>query len=446
MKCAILSPAFKVRDFSVKDSQPFRIKLSWAGIGQSDGGENDVFIEHDEFPFSKMLTVYRQESFQIDASYSYPNQIPHPSRHIGKPQPKTVGGSWVVRDVTPASDNGARKVKVKVRINPNGIFSVCSANTFETVELQPVKVETQQGAEPMETDDSKSNQESNEDGTATTTATETPVESDQKESKIEPKTKTVSVDLPVEEHVSYKISNISDQIQSEKEMQQKDRIEKEKVDAKNAVEEYVYYMRDKLGDSLSEFVSNEEAEKLQTFLNKTENWLYDEGEDVEKTIYDAKMVELKKMGDPVQERYREFENRKNAFDDFDRSLIKARKFYDDYRKGSENYAHLESSDMEKVISAVEEKKKWIDDQRNRQEKRKKTEPPVVFVHEIQNELQKFEAIVLPILSKPKPKPPKTEPLKSDGKGDNEQKEEKPIVNEETSKCEAKMNDAEMEVD
>lgn len=38
MKCAILSPAFKVRDFSVKDSQPYRIKVSWAAIGQSEGG------------------------------------------------------------------------------------------------------------------------------------------------------------------------------------------------------------------------------------------------------------------------------------------------------------------------------------------------------------------------------------------------------------------------
>lgn len=38
MKCAVLSPAFKVRDFSVKDSQPYRIKLSWAAVGQTEGG------------------------------------------------------------------------------------------------------------------------------------------------------------------------------------------------------------------------------------------------------------------------------------------------------------------------------------------------------------------------------------------------------------------------
>lgn len=40
-------------------------------------------------------------------------------------------------------------------------------------------------------------------------------------------------------------------------MQAKDRVEKEKADAKNAVEEYVYYMRDKLADVFAEFISNE---------------------------------------------------------------------------------------------------------------------------------------------------------------------------------------------
>lgn len=60
---------------------------------------------------------------------------------------------------------------------------------------------------------------------------------------------------------------------------------------------------------------------MQQLLTKTEDWLYDEGEDVEKKVYDKKMSELKKMGDPVQERYREYENRKNAFDDFDRAIM-----------------------------------------------------------------------------------------------------------------------------
>ncbi len=41
------------------------------------------------------------------------------------------------------------------------------------------------------------------------------------------------------------------------EMQRQDEAEKEKVDAKNAVEEYVYDMRDKLTDSLARFVKEQ---------------------------------------------------------------------------------------------------------------------------------------------------------------------------------------------
>ncbi|PIO58839.1 hypothetical protein TELCIR_19715, partial [Teladorsagia circumcincta] len=37
MQCAILSPAFRVREFSVKDSQPYRVKIIWSG-GASESG------------------------------------------------------------------------------------------------------------------------------------------------------------------------------------------------------------------------------------------------------------------------------------------------------------------------------------------------------------------------------------------------------------------------
>ncbi len=45
--------------------------------------ENDVFQEQDEFPFSKMLTLYRKEPFVLNANYALPNQIPYPKVEIG---------------------------------------------------------------------------------------------------------------------------------------------------------------------------------------------------------------------------------------------------------------------------------------------------------------------------------------------------------------------------
>ncbi|KHN76480.1 Uncharacterized protein C30C11.4 [Toxocara canis] len=220
-----------------------------------------------------------------------------------------------------------------------------------------------------------------------------------------PKTKTIAIDLPIEEHTP-SIANVPALVQLELSMQATDRHEKEKVDAKNAVEEYVYYMRDKLADSFAEFITPKDADSFQSMLSATEDWLYDEGEDTEKNVYEAKLAELRKIGDPIQERHREHENRRGAFDDFDRAIIRARKAYEEYSKGSEKYAHIESKDMEKVISAVEEKKRWLDEQRGRQERHPKTDAPVIFVYQITQEQEKFESIVLPILNKPKPKPKK----------------------------------------
>ncbi|VDN19878.1 unnamed protein product [Gongylonema pulchrum] len=128
-------------------------------------------------------------------------------------------------------------------------------------------------------------------------------------------------------------------------------MEKEKIDSKNAVEEYVYYIRDKLSDTCAEFITKERVRKAYDEYTKgSEKYAHLESNDMEKRV---------------------------------------RKAYDEYTKGSEKYAHLESNDMEKVISAVEEKKKWLDEQRTRQEKRKKTEPPVIFVHQIKEEQQVF---------------------------------------------------------
>ena len=76
-------------------------------------------------------------------------------------------------------------------------------------------------------------------------------------------------------------------------MQAADRLEKERADAKNAVEEYVYEMRDKLYSSLDKFVKEGDKETFCSLLTATEDWLYDEGEDQHKHVYVDKLAELK---------------------------------------------------------------------------------------------------------------------------------------------------------
>ena len=67
LQCAILSPVFKVREFSVTDIQPYPIKLVWDNTGGEGAatGEMEVFPANHPVPFSKMLTFYKSSTFQV---------------------------------------------------------------------------------------------------------------------------------------------------------------------------------------------------------------------------------------------------------------------------------------------------------------------------------------------------------------------------------------------
>ncbi|KAF1761893.1 hypothetical protein GCK72_010152 [Caenorhabditis remanei] len=377
MQCAILSPTFRVREFAIKDSQPYRIRLSWNGSGDN-GGESDVFAPRDEVPFSKLVSLLRSGPFQVDAHYAQPNVVPHNQVHIG---------SWKVNGARPAADGSNQKVKVKVRVNPDGVFTITSAVMYEPklVEEAPV--------EPMEVD-------GNTNSEAPPTEPQEPVK----------KIKLVPIDLEVIESipVTYDVQKFQ---QLEHQMQAADAKEKDKADAKNSLEEYVYEMREKLSEQYADFITPASAEEFRSTLTSTEDWLYDEGEDAERDVYEKRLYELKTIGTPVVERYREFETRKPAFDSFDQSILRVRRAYEDYANGGPTYAHLDSKEMEKVINAIEDKKKWLDEARHKQDTRSKTDAPVVFTEEINQNKNAFENIVNPILNKKKPAapaPPKKE--------------------------------------
>jgi len=74
-----------------------------------------------------------------------------------------------------------------------------------------------------------------------------------------------------------------------------DRQEKDRVDARNALEEYVYDLRGKLSseDELATFVNENDGNSIFHHLDDMEKWLYEEGEDCKRQIYVDKLGLLK---------------------------------------------------------------------------------------------------------------------------------------------------------
>lgn len=74
-----------------------------------------------------------------------------------------------------------------------------------------------------------------------------------------------------------------------------DREEKDRIDSKNTLEEFVLSIRTRVNDSedLEPYVETSVREEIVQLANNTENWLYDEGEDCKKNEYVQKLELVK---------------------------------------------------------------------------------------------------------------------------------------------------------
>lgn len=82
VQCAALSPAIRVREFSVTDIQNYPINLKWDACSGEDEGEMEIFPTNHPVPSTKLLTFYRKEPFSVSAYYNAP--IPYPDSYIGQ--------------------------------------------------------------------------------------------------------------------------------------------------------------------------------------------------------------------------------------------------------------------------------------------------------------------------------------------------------------------------
>uniref|UniRef100_A0A4W3IHU9 Heat shock protein 4a n=1 Tax=Callorhinchus milii TaxID=7868 RepID=A0A4W3IHU9_CALMI len=407
LQCAILSPAFKVREFSITDLVPFALSLKWNSPAEE--GDCEVFPKNHAAPFSKVLTFYRKEAFDLEAFYNCPKEMPFPDSYIGR---------FTVHKVVPQADGLSSKVKVKVRVNIHGIFNVSSASLVE------VQKSEEADDTPMETDlQSQAKEEevmlacvADLDSVSLST-TITPVTSKEDKNKDQPqakkaKVKTKTVDLPIDSKLHSQLSQqmLNAFTENEGKMIMQDKLEKERNDAKNAVEEYVYESREKLCGKYEQFVSEDEQSKLSRLLEDTENWLYEDGEDQPKQVYIDKLNELKNLGQPIQERYQEFEERPKAFDELGRQIQQYMKIINAFKDKNEQYDHLDSAEMEKAEKQVHEAMEWMNTKMNLQSKQPLAQAPLVQSAEIQSKTKELINLCNPIITKQKPKvePPKEE--------------------------------------
>lgn len=395
LQCAMLSPTFKVRDFQVLDSFPYGVQFSW----EKDGAAvtSVVFERGSLVPSAKMLTFYRSEAFTINAEYTPDSDIPSTAdRSIG---------SFDIGPFKKPEGADKAKIKVKVMLNLNGVVVVEHAQLIEEEEVeeeasaaaadQPM-TEAAGGAEqPAEAATAPAGDANGEAAPMAEDAAAAPAA---KAGKKRTKKHTV----PFVSHTAALSSErLAKLYEEEAELALQARIQQDTNDAKNALEAYIYGLRNKLCDALSAYVREEAKAGILEKLEATENWLYEDGEDETKGVYVAKLEEMKGMGEPIAARAANAaalpaaaSSLRGACQGFLSALNEPRT------------AHLEEADKQKVSAECAAALAWLSEKEGLQRQVAKYDDPVLLASDAEKKEGMVRRVCEPILSKPPPPPPK----------------------------------------
>ncbi|CAA7013871.1 unnamed protein product [Microthlaspi erraticum] len=407
LQCAILSPTFKVREFQVHESFPFSISLAWKGAAseaQNGGAENQqstvVFPKGNTIPSVKALTFYRSGTFSVDVQYSDVSELQAPA----KISTYTIGPFQ--------SSKGERaKLKVKVRLTLHGIVSVESATLLEEEEVEvPVaeeftKMDTDatpaSGDADADMQDAKETSDAAGADNGVPESADKPVQMETDSKAGAPKKKVKKTNVPLSEIVYGALQTVDVQkaVEKEYEMALQDRVMEETKDKKNAVESYVYDMRNKLSDKFHDYIIDSEREAFLAKLQEVEDWLYEDGEDETKGVYVAKLEELKKVGDPVEMRFKESQERGTVINQLGYCI-------NSYREAAASndakFDHIDLAEKEKVLKECVEAEAWLREKQQQQEALPKYATPAFLSADVTSKADALDKFCRPVMTKPKP--------------------------------------------
>ncbi|KAJ9537815.1 hypothetical protein OSB04_030548 [Centaurea solstitialis] len=382
LECAILSPNFKVRDFQVQEISPFPIALKrrcfttiqhYHFEEKGDLERYIVFPRGNPIPSVKAWVFYESRTFNLDVQYADASELQAPA----KISTFTIGPF-------PTAYSRAYDVEVKVGLDLHGCVFVDSAELIEedgVIWLPVSRVESLKGT--------------------------TKTESLKGTTKMGTEKGVTDVEVGwLSDFINHQCSATNSSYVSCN-PHHPGTLDKQLLQTFGRRPDPCKTISSKWGgalhDKLQEFVTDADREALIAKLQETEDWLYEDGEDETKGVYIAKLEELKKQGDPIEQRYKEYTERESFVDQLANHV-------NWYRQAAASvdpkYEHIDLSEKQKVLNECSEAENWLREKKQLQEALPKHADPVLLSSDIRKKAEALDRVCRPIMSKPKPAPPK----------------------------------------
>jgi len=183
-----------------------------------------------------------------------------------------------------------------------------------------------------------------------------------------------------------------------------------RANAKNDVEAFIFTAREKMdGEGFDQISTEEEREGVSSKLTDAEDWLWEDGDNVEPKIYIEKTLELKALVADMFYRYNQLTARPAAVENFKAAIADARKRVGDWvtreekRIANDQKTWIHKNETDRVTKMCEESEAWLAEKETELETAGLLVKPPFSATEISQYIKPLSNEVAYLRHKPKPK-------------------------------------------
>lgn len=191
----------------------------------------------------------------------------------------------------------------------------------------------------------------------------------------------------------------------------RDELRREKADARNSLEGYLYDVRNKLADqeeAAAQVSTEEQRAAVLAAVEAADEWMYDEGRDVAAAVYKAKTAEVKALAEPVFLRIKEGPGglRAAAVEAGRKNVAEVRALA---KKWNVTMPWLSEEDKAPLLEEAARVEAWLDEKEAAQAKLPGHEAAAFLSTEVDPQLVKMKDTARRLARKPAPPPPPPKP-------------------------------------
>jgi len=174
-------------------------------------------------------------------------------------------------------------------------------------------------------------------------------------------------------------------------------------EARNKVESYIYYIRNKLSDdedAIGKVSTEDQREACLKLAEAAEDWMYDDGSTADLATLEDKYAEISDPAEKIFSRVVESHARPEAILALQEKLIKVEELM---KKWETTHPQVTEEERGEVLTKVEAVKAWIKEKEAEQAEKKPHEEPAFASADVPLQTKSVESLVKRLSRKPKPK-------------------------------------------